>query len=81
MPKILSYDHSARDVRTIEVVSKEFSKDGAIFYIKAERLDDKIVVESISDVRGNICTAADIVRGTMMPIKEIRKLIKNAFER
>ena len=75
MPKFLSYDEPVVETRTIEILSE----DGSPFYITAKRLDDKILVQTIANVNGHICTAKDLVKETRLPVESIKKLISEAF--
>jgi hypothetical protein len=75
MPKFLTYGNPIVEVRTIEVLSE----DGFPFYIKAKRTGDKIIVETISNAQGHVCTAADLLRETHKTVPEIKKIIETAF--
>ena len=76
MPKFLSYMEPVVEKRTIEVQGED-----CFYYIVAKRTGDKIIVETISDVQGHICTASDLVKETRLTVPQVKKLIESAFRK
>ena len=75
MAKILSYDNAVNEVRDVEFLCQ----DGTSYSLKVRKINDKILIEVIADSQGRITTAADFVRGTKLPLEEIRERIYLAF--
>lgn len=77
MPKILSYNHTTNEVRDVEVPLPDGS---ASFTLRARKINDKVLIETISDWNGRITTASDVVRASKLTVDEIRDLIELAFK-
>lgn len=77
MPKFLSYDPPANEVRDIEVLT---SDDAVYFTIRARKMPDKIVIEEISDQNGRLATASDLIKESRLTVRQVQDLVVNAFE-
>lgn len=75
MPKFLSYDKTINEVKTIEVPVKEGS-----YNLQTRRINDKIIIEFISDPHGKIATAKELARDAKLTYDEIRSLIESAHD-
>ncbi len=76
--KILSYSRTTNEVRDVEV---PLSDGSAHFTLRARKINDKVLIETISDWNGRITTASDVVKGSRLSVDEIRNLIELAFEK
>ncbi len=78
MPKILTYNPPVNEVREVGIAPKNDSDNRYTLFVR--RIDDKILVETISDRHGHISTASDLVRDTKLTVDQIKEMILLCFK-